>query len=69
MNLDEERPIVANSMRMRGGGFVQALGAALSRADSDNTRRIKEAFPEYWEKYLNLAQGQMAEKEEVNAEL
>lgn len=52
--LSEERPIVAESMRRRGGGFVAALGEALSRADSDNTRRIEEAFPEYWARYLEL---------------
>lgn len=48
---------VSNSMRKYGGGFVQALGAALLVADSDNTQRIKSAFPEYWDKYSRLSEG------------
>lgn len=35
-----------------GGGFVKALGEALSHADPNNARRIKIAFPDYWEEYL-----------------
>jgi len=34
-----------------GGGFVRSLAEAAMRADSDNLRRIKEAWPEYWERY------------------
>lgn len=51
----EQRPRVAEAMRRHGGGFVQALGEALSRADSNNTRRIRKAFPEYWMEYLEWA--------------
>ncbi len=39
------------AMRRYGGGFVSKLGDALLRADLDNARRIRDAFPEYWEKY------------------
>ena len=52
--MNDERFEVATAMQKFGGGFVKALGKALIRADSDNTRRIKEAFPEYWAKYLKL---------------
>ncbi len=34
-----------------GGSFVKALGEALVRADLNNARRIRTAFPEYWDKY------------------
>ena len=34
-----------------GGSFVKNLGEALVRADLNNARRIRAAFPEYWEKY------------------
>ena len=54
--LNEEARIVQNSMQKWGGGFVKNLGKALQLADPDNTRRIKEAFPEYWKKYLKMAQ-------------
>jgi len=53
MDIHDEARIVAENMQNYGGGFVKALGNALWRADLDNTRRIAEAFPEYWQKYLN----------------
>ena len=39
------------AMKCGGGSFVQALGEAAQRADDDNLRRIKDAWPEYWEGY------------------
>jgi hypothetical protein len=39
-----------------GGGFVSALGKAWIRADADNARRLRAAFPEYWQQYQDLAQ-------------
>lgn len=52
MDENDERIKVAENMTAKGGGFVQALGQALFKADLDNTARIKKAFPEYWERYL-----------------
>jgi predicted oxidoreductase (fatty acid repression mutant protein) len=46
---------VATAMRQYGGDFVHALGLALLYADFDNTRRLKAAWPEYWERYSNFA--------------
>lgn len=46
---------VGNAMIKYGGGFVRALGNALIRADTYNTQVIKDAFPEYFEKYSELA--------------
>lgn len=43
------------SMQKYGGSFVSNIGAALRVADSDNASRIKQAFPEYWQKYLDMA--------------
>lgn len=54
MDFEEERYFVASGMAKFGGAFVKALGEALHRADSENALKIKEAFPEYWEKYLPL---------------
>lgn len=48
-----EKATVSENMQRWGGGFVKALGAALSHADMNNTQRIKKAFPEYWDQYLN----------------
>jgi len=47
---------VAKAMIRYGGGFVSHLGEALTRADPDNMKRIKQAFPEYWEKYLEMSE-------------
>ena len=47
---------VARMMIRYGGGFVHNLGRALQRADSNNTARIKEAFPEYWETYKDMVE-------------
>lgn len=51
----DDRVAVANAMTRYGGGFVEALGKALMVADPDNAQRIKEAFPEYWERFAKLA--------------
>lgn len=53
----EERLTVYRNMRRYGGSFIVAFAGALIRADDDNTRRMKEAFPEYWGKYLNMEKG------------
>jgi hypothetical protein len=50
---EDEKFTVSRNMIEWGGGFVRALGEALSHADFENTNRIKAAFPEYWDKYLN----------------
>ncbi len=54
----DESIAVADMMMRHGGGFVQALGLALLRSDADNQQRIKAAWPEYWRKYAEMAEGQ-----------
>jgi len=49
---------VTEAMIRLGGSFVEALGHLFRLADSDNTRRLKVAFPEYWQKYAVLAASQ-----------
>ena len=46
--------IVAENMQRFGGSFVQFLGRALAHADDRNISRIKQAFPDYWEEYLQM---------------
>jgi len=43
---------VARSMIKWGGSFINALGFALTKADGINRQKIKDAFPEYWQNYL-----------------
>ena len=38
-------------MMMQGGDFVKALGAALTRADTENYAKLIDAFPEYVSDY------------------
>jgi len=53
----DEQNAVAGMMERYGGHFVRRLGKALSYADPDNASRIKAAFPEYWQKYVNIKEG------------
>lgn len=54
--MDHEKFVVAENMQNYGGGFVQSLGIALMKADQFNAQKIKDAFPEYWEKYKKLGE-------------
>ena len=45
---------VAKMMVKYGGSFVRYLGEALIHADANNTKRIKEAFHDYWQHYNDL---------------
>lgn len=49
--------LVIQAMQRFGGGFVKALGEAAMKADLVNLRRIKQAFPELWERYAEIARG------------
>lgn len=49
---------VAGAMRKYGGGFVKALAEAIVRADSENLEKLRGAFPEYFEKYAKMAEGE-----------
>lgn len=42
-------------MERLGGGFIKGLAALYRHADEDNRRRLREAFPEYWDKYAEMA--------------
>jgi hypothetical protein len=54
-----------HAMRRFGGGFCAALAQAALMADNDNFRRIKEAWPEYWDSYSKVAANEKAAKEMV----
>jgi len=54
--LMSEAQRVSQAMRIYGGSFVERLGCALFYADYGNTQKIKNAFPEYWQEYLEIAE-------------
>ena len=62
LNLDNEASLVSIAMINYGGGFVKCLGRALARADPENTALIKQTWPNYWQRYLELG-----EKDEARA--
>ena len=47
-----EKEIIVKALETYGGGFAQALGAALARADSDNTRILIDAFSSKYPEYF-----------------
>lgn len=50
------------AMEKYGGGFEMALARAARRADSDNLRRIKAAWPEYWSTYEAMAAAEFGDE-------
>lgn len=48
---------VAACMIKYGGSFVQHLGRAIISTNVQTQRRIKDAFPEYWQQYLEISKG------------
>lgn len=51
----DENFYIPEAMIRMGGGFVKALGNLYRKADLENQRRLKAAFPEYWEEYGFIA--------------
>lgn len=46
---------IARAMIVYGGGFFSNLGLALQSADTNNTAKIKETWPDEWEQYKQFA--------------
>lgn len=42
---------IASEMKATGGSFVRALGEALLHADSENVRKIRSTWGDYWRDY------------------
>lgn len=53
--MSEQDMKVIQAMIRFGGSFVSNLGKAALCADPNNLQRIKDAFPEYWEQYTEMA--------------
>lgn len=56
--MDESERQVMIVMRQYGGSFVKALADAFIHADDSNFVKLKNAFPEYWEKYQKMAEAE-----------
>jgi hypothetical protein len=46
---------IVETMITHGGSFVSQLGKAWRLADVVNRHKLRDAFPEYWESYRELA--------------
>lgn len=46
---------IGQAMAVYGGSFMSNLGKALQCADGNNQKKIKETWPEDWQKYRNVA--------------
>jgi len=53
---------ITRAMVRYGGSFTSRLGQLFQAGDPDNQARLKAAFPEYWEKYAELAEMQSRRK-------
>lgn len=52
--MSEEDQNTLAAMVDTGGSFVRALAVAGTHADAENLQKIKDTWPEYWEKYRKL---------------
>lgn len=56
---------IVMAMTRFGGSFAQALAEAWRCADYENQSRIKQTWPDYWQKYERLALNAQQQKEQV----
>ncbi len=46
---------IVQAMHKYGGSFVKIIAQACEQADHLNYVKLKNAFPEYWKQYENMA--------------
>jgi hypothetical protein len=46
---------IIDAMLRFGGGFIQQLARLYRQADLVNRGRLRDAFPDYWESYRQMA--------------
>ena len=61
----EEAHKAAQLMERLGGSFERNLALTYYRADSTNAQRLRNAFPEIFQKYLDWDKETIAQAEEV----
>lgn len=55
----------AQNMVRMGGSFERQLGLAYYHADSTNAQRLRNAFPEIFQKYIDWDKETIAQAEQV----
>ena len=56
---------VVESMKSHGGSFARALADAFTKADPENYQKLKDAFPDLWEDYVEIAECIKRRREET----
>ena len=46
--------LIHANMQKYGGGFISALSEAIIKADQENLKKLQNAFPDEFEKYLSI---------------
>lgn len=46
--------LIHANMKKYGGGFISSLSEAIIRADEENLKKLQNAFPDEFEKYLKI---------------
>jgi len=54
MQTDQDHEVV-EAMAKYGGSFVKSLAECFAHADEPNVNKLKNAFPEYWDQYTEMA--------------
>ncbi len=52
--LTEEDYNIVDAMEKYGGSFVKSLAMCFRTADPINFRKLKDAFPNYWNQYKEM---------------
>ncbi len=62
--MSDEDAEVVDTMARFGGSFVKALAECFRHADPFNFRRLRVAFPEFWQEYEQMAARHKKQKKE-----
>ena len=69
MDIMEEKQRVAYAMVVYGGDFCKHLGEALYAADSENTQKIHDTWPEDWARFLEMGRTKEPAVGEITASM
>lgn len=62
---ENEKYFVSMAMIKYGGGFFEHLGRALVKADLGNQAKIKLAFRQDWDRYLEIGKNDKSINHEI----
>lgn len=63
--MNEQDYMVVEAMEEYGGSFVKALAECMRHADGINLKKLKATFPEYYIRYLEVAERKQNENRKI----